>query len=42
MEKTGDDFSVLGYGCMCLSQKRGTQGDGKIDVKRATYRRELD
>jgi len=37
MEKTGDELSVLGFGCMRLPQKRGTPGDGKIDVKRATY-----
>lgn len=36
MEKTGDELSILGFGCMRLPQKRGTPGDGKIDAKRAT------
>jgi uncharacterized protein len=36
MEKTGDELSVLGFGCMRLPQKSGTPGEGKIDEKRAT------
>jgi len=36
MEKTGDELSILGFGCMRLPQKRGTPGEGKIDEKRAT------
>jgi hypothetical protein len=36
MEKTGDELSILGFGCMRLPQKRGTPGQGKIDERRAT------
>lgn len=36
MKKTGDDLSILGFGCMRLPQKRGTPGSGKIDEARAT------
>ncbi len=33
--KTGDQLSILGFGCMRLPQKRGEPGDGRIDKKRA-------
>jgi predicted aldo/keto reductase-like oxidoreductase len=36
IKKTGDDLSILGFGCMRLPQKRGTPGQGRIDEKRAT------
>jgi predicted aldo/keto reductase-like oxidoreductase len=36
MKKTGDELSILGFGCMRLPQKRGMPGQGKIDGKRAT------
>jgi uncharacterized protein len=36
MEKTGDELSVLGFGCMRLPQKKGQPGSGKIDEERAT------
>jgi predicted aldo/keto reductase-like oxidoreductase len=36
IKKTGDELSILGFGCMRLPQKRGTPGRGKIDEKRAT------
>jgi predicted aldo/keto reductase-like oxidoreductase len=36
MKKTGDELSILGFGCMRLPQKRGTPGSGKIDEARAT------
>lgn len=37
MGKTGDELSVLGFGCMRLPQKRGEPGSsGAIDEKRAT------
>lgn len=36
MKKTGDELSILGYGCMRLPQKKGSPGVGKIDEKRAT------
>ena len=33
--KTGDELSILGFGCMRLPQKKGKPGDGKIDEDRA-------
>jgi predicted aldo/keto reductase-like oxidoreductase len=36
MKKSGDDLSILGFGCMRLPQKKGTSGSGKIDEVRAT------
>ncbi len=36
MKKTGDQLSILGFGCMRLPQKKGTPGDGRIDEERAT------
>jgi len=36
MPKTGDELSVLGFGCMRLPQKKGRPGSGKIDEARAT------
>jgi uncharacterized protein len=37
MGKTGDELSVLGFGCMRLPQKRGQPGSGgAIDEERAT------
>ncbi len=33
--KTGDELSILGFGCMRLPQKKGKPGDGKIDYQRA-------
>jgi predicted aldo/keto reductase-like oxidoreductase len=36
IKKTGDELSILGFGCMRLPQKRGTPGEGRIDEKRAT------
>ena len=36
MKKTGDDLSILGFGCMRLPQVKGTPGSGKIDEGRAT------
>jgi len=36
MKKSGDQLSILGYGCMRLPQKKGSPGDGKIDEERAT------
>lgn len=36
VKKSGDNLSVLGFGCMRLPQKRGMPGQGKIDEKRAT------
>src|SRR4030042_2244407 len=36
MNRTGDQLSILGFGCMRLPQKRGTPGEGKIDEKKAT------
>lgn len=35
VEKTGDELSILGFGCMRLPQKSGTPGQGKIDEERA-------
>ncbi len=35
VKKTGDELSILGFGCMRLPQKKGTPGDGKIDEDRA-------
>lgn len=35
IKKSGDELSILGFGCMRLPQKRGTPGDGKIDEKSA-------
>jgi predicted aldo/keto reductase-like oxidoreductase len=36
MKKTGDELSILGFGCMRLPQKKGSPGSGKIDEQRAT------
>jgi predicted aldo/keto reductase-like oxidoreductase len=36
MKKSGDNLSILGFGCMRLPQKKGSPGDGKIDEERAT------
>jgi predicted aldo/keto reductase-like oxidoreductase len=36
MIKTGDELSILGFGCMRLPQKRGKPGRGRIDEPRAT------
>jgi predicted aldo/keto reductase-like oxidoreductase len=36
MQKSGDELSVLGFGCMRLPQKKGSPGDGKIDENRAS------
>ena len=36
MNRTGDQLSILGFGCMRLPQKRGMPGEGKIDEKKAT------
>jgi len=36
MKKSGDELSILGFGCMRLPQKKGSPGDGKIDEERAT------
>ena len=35
MKKTGDELSILGFGCMRLPQKSGQPGTGKIDEERA-------
>lgn len=35
IKKSGDELSILGFGCMRLPQKRGTPGDGKIDEEPA-------
>ena len=35
IDKTGDDLSILGFGCMRLPQKKGTPGEGPIDEPRA-------
>jgi predicted aldo/keto reductase-like oxidoreductase len=35
MKKTGDELSILGFGCMRLPQKIGKPGSGEIDEKRA-------
>ncbi len=35
IKKTGDELSILGFGCMRLPQKIGNQGSGEIDEKRA-------
>ncbi|MDY6904892.1 MAG: aldo/keto reductase [Thermodesulfobacteriota bacterium] len=34
--KTGDQLSILGFGCMRLPAKKGRPGEGKIDEARAT------
>lgn len=34
--KTGDELSILGFGCMRLPQKNGKTSNGKIDEERAT------
>ncbi len=36
MEKTGDELSILGFGCMRLPQKNGKNNNGRIDEERAT------
>ena len=36
MKKTGDELSILGFGCMRLPLKEGGRGNSKIDVPRAT------
>jgi predicted aldo/keto reductase-like oxidoreductase len=36
MKSSGDELSILGFGCMRLPQKKGSPGDGKIDGDRAT------
>ena len=36
MKKSGDELSILGFGCMRLPQKKGSPGSGKIDEARAT------
>jgi predicted aldo/keto reductase-like oxidoreductase len=36
MEKTGDELSILGFGCMRLPQKNGKSENGRIDEERAT------
>jgi predicted aldo/keto reductase-like oxidoreductase len=36
IKKTGDELSILGFGCMRLPQKKGMPGQGKIDEERAT------
>ena len=36
MKKTGDELSILGFGCMRLPQVKGSPGSGKIDETRAT------
>lgn len=36
IEKSGDDLSILGFGCMRLPQKKGEPGNGRIDEQRAT------
>jgi len=35
IKKSGDELSILGFGCMRLPQKKGSPGDGKIDEERA-------
>lgn len=35
IKKSGDQLSILGFGCMRLPQKKGSPGDGKIDEERA-------
>jgi len=36
MQKTGDELSILGFGCMRLPQKNGKNNNGRIDEERAT------
>jgi uncharacterized protein len=36
IKKTGDELSILGFGCMRLPQKNGKTSNGKIDEERAT------
>jgi hypothetical protein len=36
MKKTGDELSILGFGCMRLPQKNGKNENGRIDEERAT------
>ena len=36
IKKTGDELSILGFGCMRLPQVKGSPGSGKIDEERAT------
>jgi len=36
MSKTGDELSILGFGCMRLPQKNRKRGNGRIDEERAT------
>lgn len=36
IKKTGDELSILGFGCMRLPQKNGKSNNGRIDEERAT------